>query len=281
MNCRRLQVILFLLTQEVFHMLQIIVCAKIVMDPEMPFSLFKVDKENMQPIPPDGVPPVASTFDENALEAALKIKDQQECKITVISMGKMLPKAILQKMLAVGADEVIGVEDPIFDNLDPFNTAIALAAAIQKVGEYDLIFMGRQSADWDSGLVWAGVAEALDLPSITIAQKAEVANGQLTVERCVADGVEVLESDMPALLTFTSEAGEIRFASLPALMKAKKKTITKWSATDIGFETSDVMLMKEFYEPDLGEVDCSLIQGESDEEKGHELAKRLITEGII
>jgi electron transfer flavoprotein beta subunit len=262
-------------------MLQIIVCAKIVMDPEMPFSLFKVDKENMQPIPPDGVPPVASTFDENALEAALKIKDQQECKITVISMGKMLPKAILQKMLAVGADEVIGVEDPIFDNLDPFNTAIALTSAIQKVGEYDLIFMGRQSADWDSGLVWAGVAEALDLPSITIVQKAEVADGQLTVERCVADGVEVLESDMPALLTFTSEAGEIRFASLPALMKAKKKTITKWSATDIGFETSDVMLMKEFYEPDLGEVDCSLIQGESDEEKGHELAKRLITEGII
>lgn len=262
-------------------MMHIIVCAKIVMDPEMPFSLFKVDKESRQPIPPDGVPPVLSIFDENALEAALKIKDQQECKITVLSMGKMLPKAIFQKMLAVGADEVIGIEDPIFDNLDPFNTAIALTAAVQKMGEYDLIFMGRQSADWDSGLVWAGVAEALDLPSITIAQKAEVADSRLTVERCVADGVEVLESGMPALLTFTSEVGEIRFASLPALMKVKKKTIPKWSAADIGFEKSNVMRLKDFYESDLGEVDCSLIKGESDEEKGRELAKRLMTEGII
>lgn len=262
-------------------MMHIIVCAKIVMDPEMPFSLFKADRERRKPFPPDGVPPVLSTFDENALEAALKIKDRQECRITVLSLGKMLPKAILQKMLAVGADDIIGVEDSIFDNLDPFNTAIALTAAIQKAGEYDLIFMGRQSADWDSGLVWAGVAEALNLPSITLVQKAEIIDGRLVVERCVADGVEVLTSDMPALLTFTSEAGEIRFASLPALLKVKKKSIPKWSAGDIDFAQSGVVRLVDFYEPELGEVDCTLIEGDSDEEKGRKLAKRLRTEGII
>ena len=92
----------------------IIVCMKIVVDPEMPFSVFKVDRENLKPIPPAGMPPVFSTFDENALEAALRIKDSQECKVTVLSMGNLLPKAVLQKALALGADEVIGVEGPEF-----------------------------------------------------------------------------------------------------------------------------------------------------------------------
>jgi len=262
-------------------MTHIIVCVKIIIDPEMPFSLFKVDRRGMKPIPPDGMPPVLSTFDENALEAALKLKDQQTCRITVLSMGKKLPKAILQKILAVGADEIIGIEDPVFENLDPFNTAKALTAAIEKIGQYDLIFMGRQSADWESGLVWAGLAEALDIPSVTIAQKAEVVDGKLMVERCVADGIEFIESNMPTLVTFTSEVGEMRYASLPDLMKVKKQTIPKWSAADVGFKRSDVMIMKNFYEPDLGEVDCNLIPGESGEDKGRGLAKKLMAEGLI
>ena len=76
------------------------------------------------------------------------MKDQQECHITVLSLGNSLPKAVLQKILALGANEVIGLDDPEFEHLDPFNTARALTDGITKVGDYDLVFMGRQAGDW-------------------------------------------------------------------------------------------------------------------------------------
>ncbi len=259
----------------------IILCMKIIIDPEIPFSIFNIDRENRKPVPPSGIPPLFSPFDENALEAALRMKDQGDCRVTVLSLGKTIPKAVLQKALAVGADEAIALEDPEFDDLDPFNTARALADAVKKIGEYDLIFMGRQAADWDAGLVWAGVAELLDIPSITIAGKTEIMDGKLLVERFVSDGIEVLESDMPALVTFTSEAGELRNVSLSALMKVRKQEIPRWSASDLGFSRSAMMEIGDLYEPDLGLVDCYLVQGESAEEKGRRLARKLLEEGII
>ena len=259
----------------------IIVCMKVIIDPEMPFSLFNVDRENRKPIPPSGMPPVFSPFDENALEAALKIKDTKECVITVLSMGKSLPKAVLQKVLAVGADEVVGLEDQEFENLDPFNTAQVMANAIKKVGDYDLVFTGRQAGDWDAGLVWAGIAELLDIPSITIGRNAEIQDGKVIVERCVSDGIEILESDMPALVTFSTEVGELRHVSLQALMKVKRQEISKWSASDMGFVKSTVMQMRDLYEPDLGQVECYLVPGDSGEDKGRDLAKKLLDEGII
>ena len=262
-------------------MLQIIVCAKVIIDPEMPLSLFKVNREEMKPVPPVGMPPVLSPFDENALEAAFKIKDQRECKITVLSLGKTLPKAVLQKVLAMGADEVIAIESAELENLDSFNTAQVLARAIEKVGQHDLVFMGRQAADWDSGLVWAGVAESLDLPSITTVRKAEVNGGKVIVERCVSDGIEILESDMPALVTFSSEVGESRHVSLQGLMQAKKRDIRKWSPADLGFRKLRVMEMKDLYDPDLGLVVCYVIPGDTEEERGRNLARKLFEEGII
>ena len=262
--------------------LNIIVCMKIVIDPEMPFSIFKIDKENNKPVPPSGMPPVFGPFDENALEAALKIKDEQkDCKITVLSMGKTLPKAILQKALAVGADEVVGVEGPEFDNLDAFSTAQVMSNAIKKIGEYDLIFTGRQGADWDAGLVWAGIAEELGIPSTTLARKVDPQDGKAIVERCVADGIETIESNLPALVTFTNEVGDLRNVSLAALMKVKKKEIPKWSASEVGFEPSTLMDINDFYEPDLGEVDCNIISGETPEEMGRNLAKKLMEESIL
>jgi len=262
-------------------MIKIIVCLKLVIDPEAPFSIFKIDREAMKPIPPEGMPPVVSPFDENALEAALRIKDQQDCKITVLSMGRSLPKAVLQRVLAVGADEVIALEDREFENLDPFNTAYSLANTIKKEGDYDLIFTGRQAADWDSGLVWAGIAESLVLPSITIARAVDVSDGKAIIERVVADGIEILEADMPVLINFSNEVGSLRHFSLPALMKAKKKEIRKVSASDIGLERLGIIEMRDLYIPDLGEVDCQFIAGDSPEEKGRNLARKLNEEGII
>jgi electron transfer flavoprotein beta subunit len=262
-------------------MTHIIVCMKVVMDPEIPLSVFKVDPNERKPVVPDGMPPVISTFDESALEAALRIKDDHACKITVLSLGAEIPKALMQKIYAMGADNVIGIEDPEFEHIDPFNTATALAHAIEKIGEFDLVCMGRQSADWDSGLVWAGVAEALNLPSVTLARKATLGQGQVSVERCVSDGIEHLVANLPALLTFTGEVGEIRFCSLKDMMKAKKKKIVKWSAGDIDFNKSDHVNLKALFEPELPAEDCRLIEGDGDAEKGRNLARLLSADGLI
>jgi electron transfer flavoprotein beta subunit len=260
----------------------IIVCMKIIIDPEAPFSVFKIDRENHRPIPPPGVQPVFSPFDENSLEAALRLKDDNpECRVTALSMGKSLPKAILQKALAAGADQAIALEDPEFEDLDPFTTAHVMASAIKKIGEYDLVFTGRQAADWDAGLVWAGIAEILDIPSVTIARRVDIRDGKALVERCVSDGIESLESELPALVTFTSEGGEMRNISLPALMKVKRQEIPKWSASDLGFEKTGIIEMRDLFEPDLGDIECSMVPGESPEEKGRNLARRLMEEGLL
>jgi electron transfer flavoprotein beta subunit len=262
-------------------MLHIIVCMKIVIDPEMPFSEFRIDRENRRAVPPSGVPPLFSPFDENALECALKIRDGRECKITVLSAGKALPKAVLQKALAAGADEVVALEDAQFEYLDSFATARVLAKAIEKIGGYDLVFTGRQGADWDAGVVWAGIGEHLDLPCITLARCVEVSRRSMTVERCASDSVEVIESPLPALVTFTSEAGELRGITLPSLIKAKKREITRWSASDVGFEPAEALQLKDLFIPEVEVVDGYLVQGESPGEKGRNLARRLLDNNVL
>jgi electron transfer flavoprotein beta subunit len=262
-------------------MIHIIVCMKIVIDPEVPFSGFRIDREAMKPIPPEGMPPVINLFDENALEAALRIKDEQECKITVLSLGRTLPKAILQKALALGADDAIGLEGPEFENLDPFSTADALASAVRRIEKYDLIFAGRQAADWDSGIVWAGIAEALHLPAISIARKATISGDKVITERVASDGIEVLEADIPAVINFSNEVGVLRQLNLPDLVKARKREITKWSAGDIDFKNINPMRMADLYIPDLPLVECRFVQGETGEEKGRALARELAQAGYF
>lgn len=262
-------------------MVGIIVCMKVVIDPELPLSEFEVDRALLRPIPPRGTPPLMNPFDENALEAALKIKDAQECKITILSLGSLLPKPVLQKTLATGADEIIAIEDLEFENLDHINTAYALAAAIRKIGGYDVIFAGRQASDWDAGTVWAGIAELLNIPSVTIGRKAEVSDGKITIERNGVAGIEMVECPLPALVTFTGEVGDLRYPTLPALQKAKKKEIARWSASTIGFSKTHVMEVRDLYIPDFGTANCQFLPGSDPEEKGRGLARRLIDDGII
>ena len=133
--------------------MNIIVCVKQVPDPEAPPASFKIDPVTNKVIPPPGVPPVISPFDEQAVEAALRIKDAKGGKITVISLGVNLLRDVVKKPLSMGADELILLEDPAYVEGDSWTTAYALAMAIKKVGQFDLIICGRQAADTDAGQV--------------------------------------------------------------------------------------------------------------------------------
>ena len=260
--------------------MNMIVCVKQVIDPEAPPASFKIDAASNRVAPPPGVPPVISPFDENAVEAALKIKDAHGGKITVISLGVNLLREVVKKPLSMGADELILLEDETFAGGDSWSTAYALSMAIKKIGKYDLIFCGRQAADWDAGQVGSGIAEMLGLPSVTVARKIDVADGKAKVERVIADGYEVVEVPLPALITVSNELGEARYPTMRGIMAARKIEPIIWKPADIGIEPSQVgaggrrVKLYKLFQP-VREGKCELIEGESAEEAGVNLALKL------
>ena len=260
--------------------MNMIVCVKQVIDPEAPPASFKIDAASNRVVPPPSVPPVISPFDENAVEAALKIKDAHGGKITVISLGVNLLREVVKKPLSMGADELILLEDETFADGDSWSTAYALSMAIKKIGKYDLIFCGRQAADWDAGQVGSGIAEILGLPSVTVARKIGVADGKAKVERVIADGYEVVEVPLPALITVSNELGEARYPTMRGIMAARKIEPVVWKPADIGIEPSQVgargrrVKLCKLFQP-VREGKCELIEGESPEEAGVNLALKL------
>jgi len=257
-----------------------IVCCKQVIDPEAPPASFKVDPSANKVVPPPGVPPVISPFDENAIEAALRIKDAHGGKITAVTLGINLLRDVVKKPLAMGADELVLLEDEVFTEGDSWSTAYALAMAIKKIGEYDLIFCGRQAADWDAGQVGSGIAEILELPSVTVAKKIDITDGKVRVERVVADGYEVVEVSLPALITVSNELGEARYPTIKGIMSAKRKEPTIWKPADIGVDPSQLgaagrraKLLK-LFQP-VREGKCEIIEGENLEEAAVNLALKL------
>jgi len=254
--------------------MRIIVCVKQVPDPSSSSSDITIDTEAKRVILPQGTPPVMSPYDENALEAAIRIKDAQGARITVISAGRNLAKPVFRKALAAGADDLILLEDNAFDRLDSYATAHLLATAIRETGEYDLILCGRQAADTDAGQVGSGIAEILKIPCITAACKLELSNGKVTVERVVSDGYEVVEASTPALVTASSEIGELRYPTLKNVMAAQKMPITVRNGQQLGVDVSKLkrLTLVRLSAPPIRKTECQFIGGETPEEAGTNLA---------
>ena len=260
--------------------MNMIVCVKQVIDPEAPPASFKIDAATNSVVPPAGVPPVISPFDEQAVEAALRIKDAQGGKITVISLGTGLLRDVVKKPLSMGADELVLLEDAAFNGGDSWSTATALAAAIKKIGEFDIIFCGRQAADWDSGQVGSGIAEILGLPSVTLARKIEISDGKATVQRVIPDGYEVVEVGLPVVITVSNELGEPRYATIKGIMSAKRKEPIVWTPADLEVETGQLgaagrrVKMLRLFQP-VREGTCEIIEGEDEADAGANLAAKL------
>jgi electron transfer flavoprotein beta subunit len=217
-----------------------IVCVKQVLDPEIPPAKFQIDPDAKQVIPPPGVPPVISLYDERAVEAACRLKDKHKGKITVISIGSEKAADVIKHAISMGADDGFVLQDPAFENLDSFGTAHVLSKAIQKIGEYDLVLCGREAADWSAGQVGSILAEKLGIPVVTRAGDIEAEDKILRVKRIVNDGFEVLEAPMPSLVTISSEVGLPRLPVGVRLMMVRRKQIPVWNAQDIRAEPSQL-----------------------------------------
>lgn len=256
-----------------------IVCVKQVIDPEAPPSTFKIDaasnKAEMQ-----GAPPVIDPYGEYAIEASLKIKDTGGGKITVISLGNGLLREVVKKPLAMGADELVLLEDEAYTNGDSWTTAGVLASAIRKIGEYDVIFCGREASDTNAGQTGPGIAEILGLPCITLMRKIEIIDGKARVERVSSDGYDVMEVTLPAVFTVSNEVGEPRYPTIKGIMAAKKIEPVIWKPADIGVEPSNIgaagarTRLQKLYQPTY-EGRCEFAEGDSPEETAISLAQKL------
>lgn len=263
--------------------LNIIVCAKQVPDPEGPPTSFQVDAAERKVIV-RGVPPVINPFDENALEAAIRIKESQGARITLLSVGKGISRAVVLKAVATGADGSWLVEDDSLDAilLDSYATATFLAAAIRRAGEYDLIITGRQASDTNAGQVGLGIAQILEMPAITLAQKIEVSNGKVVVERVLPDGYEVVEAPLPAVVTVSGEVGELRYPSLQAIKAAKDLPQTIMGPGELGVEASPPRLVEIVgLSAPSRERNCTIVEGESSREAGEKLAQVLRQDKVV
>ena len=260
--------------------MNIIVCVKQVIDPEAPPASFKIEAASGKVVPPPGVSPVVDPYGEYAVEAALKIKDATGGKITVLSLGVNLLRNVIKKPISMGADELVLLEDDAFIEGDSWSTAHALAMAIKKIGEFDLVLCGREASDTNAGQVGSGIAEILGVPSVTLAKKIDSINGKAKVERVTADGYEVLEISLPALITVSNEIGEPRYPGIKGIMAAKKKEPIVWKPADIGVEPSQVgaagrrIQSLKLFQP-VREGKCEVIPGETPEEAGANLASKL------
>lgn len=255
---------------------------KQVLDPEIPLSLFHIDAEARLAVPPKAMPPVLSPFDENALEAALRIKDNQEATVTVVSLGKKFVRAVVTSPLAAGADRLVLLQDDAFDTFNTYLTASALAAAIKKLGQYDLVLCGLQAADTNTGQVGTGIASMLGIPCITAARKIALDNDKVRVERALPDGYEMVEVPVPAVVTTTYEVGALREPGVEAFMSAAKKPVTTWTAQELGMATgeADRFDLLKMDQP-AHESKCVILEGASPDEKAAKLVASLQEAKII
>jgi electron transfer flavoprotein beta subunit len=265
----------------------IIVCVKQIPDPETPAASFKVDEAAKRVVPAQGIAPVVNPYDPQATEAALRIKDAAGGgKVTVVSLGAESARDAIKHALAMGADEGVLLNDPAFDDIDNFQTAGALAKAIEKLGGADLILMGRAAADWDMGVVPTGVGQLLDLPVVTVAKAIDVNGGKAKVERVLDDGFQTVEVALPAIVSISNEFGEPRYPQLRQIMLAAKKTVQVWTAGDLGLGSDATgranasMPLEALYVPKT-ESNVEIIEGDSPEEKARNLAQKLRAAKLI
>lgn len=266
--------------------MNIIVCIKQILDPQIPPSRFKVDLELGCAIPPEGIPPVISPYDAQAIELGLRLKEKHGCRVTVLTVGTQEVQNAIRHALSMGADEGIVLTDEAFEGSDSFSIAYILTKAIQKVGDYNLILCGRQAADWDEGLVGSIIAENLSLPLVSLAKDIEVIGGELRVKRMTFEGYQLYAVPTPALVTVSNEVGQPRLPSAWGIITAARKQIPTWNASEINANSSHIGTLAarrklvKLLLPSR-ERKCKIIEGDTGAEAAIKLAERLREERII
>jgi len=215
--------------------MNIIVCMKQVIDLEQ----IRIKPDTRQPVV-EGLPVLLGDFEKCALEEAVRLKEKDGGKVTVVAAGSAKLKDTIKEALAIGADEAVILTDPSFQDSDAMGSARLLAKTIAKIGEYDLILLGDGSTDNYSSEVPPRLAELLDLPQVGAVREIEVLAGAVRATRDLEDALEVVEVDLPAVVAVTSELNTPRLPPLSAILKAGRKPLHVWGPDDVGVTANEV-----------------------------------------
>ncbi len=263
--------------------MNIIVCLKQVPDTE---SQIKVAPEGKSIVTSD-IKWVMNPYDEFGVEEGLRLKEKFGGEVTVVGLGPKRVTESIRTALAMGADKGILINDEALEGSDSLANAKALAAAIKDL-DYDVIFTGQRGVDDDLGVVGANLAECLDIPQMSLIIKVEPSEDGKSVKahRPVEGQVLVIESSLPALITAQKGLNEPRYASLPGIMKAKKKPLEEKTLADLGLDSAEfgesarkMKILK--LTPPPQRVAGKIVEGETPEEKAAELARLLRQEAKI
>lgn len=269
--------------------MRIVVCVKEVLDPDAVGAYAVAGRleigDDGTSLAQTTIPRLINGYDEQALEAALRLRDAgTECEICVVTVG-LEATALLRHTASLGADEVVAIEPPP-TGVDCQVIAALLAGFLRERGGADLVLCGRQASDDDQGVVPALLGEMMGMPVVTIARAVETAGSPeqpaVRVTRVTPDGDEVVEAPCPSVVTISSELGTPRYPTMPMKMSARRVQPTALRPDDLGLGSGEtaarVVPARQFVPTVKGE--CELIEGSAAEAAG-KLVRLLLEERVL
>ena len=255
--------------------MHVVVCIKQVPDAKN----VRIDPETCTLVR-QGVESIVNPHDWYAVEAALRLRDEYGGKVTALTMGPPQAEEALRETLALGVDEAVLLSDRAFAGADTWATSLTLSRAIENLGPVELVICGKQAIDGDTAQVGPGLAAHLDRPYTTYARRLELLNGgQLRAERITDFGYEIVQMELPAVVTVVREIGDPRMPGLKHKMRAKKKEIPilgaaelRLNPAEVGLQGSYTQVVRVFSPPPR--CDREMLNGEA-EEQAEQLLKLL------
>ena len=210
---------------------------------------------------------VTNPYDLFAIEEAIQGREKHGGEVTALTLGPDSAVEVLREALAMGVDHAIHLKDPAFDDLDGGAAAQVLAAAVEKVGDVDVVFTGKQTIDTNTAVTGPMVARRLGMTLLTEVfqvDELDLEGRTITVERLLEGGLQVVKAKLPALIAVTKDINEPRYASLLGIRKAAKAPITEWSGSDVAVQPVSATRVAQRLVP-AGRPAGEVFEGETDE----------------
>ena len=256
--------------------MKIVVCVK-----QVPDTAATVTVQDGQ-ISWGDAPLVINPWDEYAVEAALQTAADHGGTVVALGMGKEDEREAIKHALAMGCKEAIQVSDPALADADGLGAAKALAAAIQKIGDVDLVFFGKQAIDSDTGLLPSMVARVLGWPALTLAAAIDEVGDSIKVQRATEEGRQMVSAKLPAVVSVTKDYGEPRYPSFMGIRKAARAKVPVWGLGDLGIEApAPVVTWPQVMNPPQREIVNEIIEGETPQEIAEKLADKIMAEKVL
>jgi len=255
-------------------MVQIVVCVKQVYD----IGGLKVDQKTRSLVT-ERVERKISDFDKNALEEALQMREKQGGSVVAVTLGSSTANDALREALNMGADEAYLIDVGDTGELDARVVSDLMAAAIKRIGGFDLIICGEASVDMYAAQVGPRIAERLGIPLVSHARRVSVNGRVVTAERDLEDAYETMEASMPLLLTVTKEINEPRIPKITMVIRASKKTAKLLNARELGIPLTPSVKVLQALAP-VTKRKREIIGGKT-KEATESLARQLLRDGVV